>query len=118
MIVADTFNNRVQVLGITKGVRHEKAEEVKDRETKLEEPAQKKPEKYYILVTRMNLREKGTSKSKIIRLMKKGDRFEIIGKEKRSRMTTWYHIKTEFGATGWFCGICGGKTKFEEEKHN
>ncbi len=116
VLVADTFNNRVQVFGITGGGSSPKVEEVKERETKSDEPTLEKPKKYYALVTKMNLRERGTSKSKIIRLMKKGERFEIIGQERCSGLTTWYHIKEESGTTGWFCGIYRGKTKFVEEK--
>ncbi len=45
---------------------------------------------------RLNLREKGSSKSRIMNVLKKGDRFEIL-----SRKAKWLEIKTETGDHGW-----------------
>lgn len=144
VLVADTFNQRVQVLKPELVPSVAVAEKVKPKdiitkelvkETKPEAPAKEelvketKPEahvkeelseqktaQYYILTANMNLREKSAVSSRNIRLMKKGEEFEILGQDKHDELTSWYLIKTGSGRTGWLCGIYRGKLMFEKKK--
>jgi len=130
VLVADTFNNRVQVLKLEEFPSVAVAEKVKPediiakelvKETKPEAPAgeelaEQMAAQYYILTANMNLREKSAASSRIIRLMKKGEEFEILGQDKHNELTSWYLIKTGSGRTGWLCGIYRGKVMFEKKK--
>jgi len=130
VLVADTFNNRVQVLKIEGAPSVAKAEEAKPRVPAIEELveraepgvpvteelAEQKPTKYYILTANMNLREKGSIESEVIELMKKGEELEILDQYKQDELTSWYLIKTRSGLTGWFCGVYHGKVKFTEKE--
>ena len=151
VLVADTFNNRVQVLSIQVGppvtvakveearsevpvteqlvaeakpsapvkeetIKEEIVEEVKPKAPVKKQLAEPKPTKHYVLMANMNLREKSTTKSKVIQLMKKGEEFQIIEQYKHDDLTSWYLIKTRAGLTGWFCGIHRGKVKFMEKE--
>ncbi|MBW2569214.1 MAG: SH3 domain-containing protein [Deltaproteobacteria bacterium] len=130
VLIADTFNQRVQVLKLELIPFVEVAEKVEPKdiitkelvkEVKPEAPAGKKlaervAAQYYILIANMNLREKSATSSRIIRLMKKGEEFEILGQDKHDELTLWYLIKTGSGRTGWLCGIYRGKVMFEKKK--
>ena len=129
VLVADTFNNRVQVLTLKISPSVAEAEKVKPKadiveesakETKPkshvgEEPAKQKAVKHFVLIANMNLREKNTTNSKILRLMKKGEEFEILNWNKHDELTSWYFVKTGSELTGWLCGIYNGKIMFEEK---
>jgi len=130
VLIADTFNNRVQALKIEVIPSVAVAEKVKSKdiitkelvkETKPEAPAGKESAErmvpqYYILTANMNLREKSATSSRIIRLMKKGEEFEILDQDKHDELTSWYLVKTGSGRTGWLCGIYRGKVMFEKKK--
>lgn len=130
VLVADTFNQRVQVLKPELIPSVAMAEKVKPKdiitkelvkETKPEAPVKEKlaeqmTAQYYILTANMNLREKSATNSRIIRFMKKGEEFEILGQDKHDELTSWYLIKTGSGRTGWLCGIYRGKLMFVEKK--
>ncbi len=130
VLVADTFNQRVQVLKLEVIPSVAVAEKVKPKaiiakelvkETEpeahvKEELAEQKAAKYYILTANMNLRERSCTNSRIIRLMKKGEEFEILDQDKHDELTSWYLIKTRSGLTGWLCGIYRGKVMFEKKK--
>ncbi|MHC4474126.1 MAG: SH3 domain-containing protein [Planctomycetota bacterium] len=115
VLVADTFNNRVQVLAMREIPSVGKVEEVKPRAVGTKEPRMHKPTKFYVLTANMNLRKKGSTESKIIKLMRKGEAFEIIDQHKDDDLTSWYYIRTGSGLEGWFCGIYRGKVKFAEK---
>jgi uncharacterized protein YgiM (DUF1202 family) len=118
VLVADTFNNRVQVLAVRPPVTVAKIEKVAEEAPRVvatQEPAQKKPSRYYVLSADMNLREKGSTKSKIIQSMRKGEEFKIIDEHKHDDLTSWYLITTRSGLTGWLCGIYRGKVMFIEK---
>ncbi len=129
VLVADTFNNRVQVLklkasqSVTEtekvkpkaGIVKESVEETKPKFHVGEEPAKQKAVKHFVLIANMNLREKSTTNSSILRLMKKGEEFEILNQNKHDELTSWYLVKTRLGLTGWLCGIYRGKVMFEEK---
>jgi DNA-binding beta-propeller fold protein YncE len=130
VLVADTFNNRVQVLGIEGASSVAKVEEAKHRVPvteelvdqaepgvpATEELAEQEPAKYYILTADMNLREKSNTDSKVIQLINRGEEFQIIDQYKHDELTSWYLIKTRSGLTGWLCGIYRGKAKFTEKE--
>jgi len=165
VLVADTFNNRVQVLSIEGGppvtvakveeakpeapvtehlveeaklkvpvkeqlvaeakpsppvkeetIKEKIVEEVKPKAPVKKELAEPKPAKYYVLTANMNLREKSTTKSRIIQLLKKGEQFQILGQYKHDKLTSWYLIKTRAGLTGWFCGIHRGTVRFIDKE--
>lgn len=116
VLVADTFNNRVQVLAMKPVASVERFEEVKPGAVASKEPVVAKPAKYYVLTANMNLRAKGSTESKIKRLMKKGEEFEIMDQDKHDDLTSWYYIRTGSGLTGWFCGIYRGKVRFIEKE--
>ncbi len=115
VLVADTFNNRVQVLAVRRASSVAKVEEVAPR-VQATEPTAPPKVISYVLTANMNLREKSNTRSKIIRLMKKGEEFEIINQEKHDESTSWYQIETSSGLTGWFCGIYLGKYMFMERQ--
>jgi hypothetical protein len=115
VLVADTFNNRVQVLAMREIPSVEKVEEAKPIAVGTKELGVHKPTKFYVLTANMNLREKGSTESKIIELMRKGEAFEIIDQRKHDDLTSWYYIRTGSGLEGWFCGIYRGKVKFTEK---
>lgn len=75
-------------------VKDIKPEPVKMEPTE-KEPIISKP-KAKVTAHRLNLREKGSSKSRIMDVLKKGDELEII-----SRKGKWLEIKTEEGIQGW-----------------
>ena len=130
VLIADTFNNRVQALKIEVIPSVAVAEKVKPKdiitkelvkETKPEAPAGKelvepKPVKHYIVTANMNLLEKSVTSSRLILLMKKGEEFEILSQDKHDELTSWYFIKTGSGRTGWLCGIYRGKIMFMEKQ--
>ncbi len=165
VLVADTFNNRVQVLSIQGGppvtvakveeakpeapvtehlveeaklkvpvkerlvaeakpsppvkeetIKEEIVEEVKPKAPVKKELAEPKPAKYYVLTANMNLREKSTTKSRIIQLLKKGEEFHILDQYKHDDFNSWFLVKTRSGLTGWFCGIYSGKDMFVEKE--
>jgi len=131
VLVADTFNNRVQVLKTQEFPSIAKVEEVKPEAPAKEKPVKRtkpkvsvkeksveqKPAKYYILTASIRLRGKHTSQSRIIRLMDIGEEFEILDQYKHDDLNHWYLIKTRSGLTGWFCAILNGQTNFMEKKH-
>lgn len=119
VLIADTFNQRVQVLkleGFPSGAVAELVKETKPEAPARKELAEQKAAQYYILTANMNLREKSTTKSRIIQLMKKGEEFEILGQDKHDELTSWYFIKTRSGLTGWLCEIYRGKVMFQKKK--
>ena len=61
----------------------------------------------------MNLREESNTESNIIKLLRKGEEFQILDEHKQDKSNQWYFIKTKSGLTGWFCGIYNGKAMFE-----
>ena len=75
-------------------VKDIKPESVKMEPTE-REPIISKP-KAKVTAHRLNLREKGSSKSRIMNVLKKGDGLEIM-----SRKGKWLEVKTEDGIQGW-----------------
>jgi|GEM_PF-774678 len=75
-------------------VKDIKPESVKMEPTE-REPIISKP-KAKVTAHRLNLREKGSSKSRIMNVLKKGDELEIM-----SRKGKWLEVKTEDGIQGW-----------------
>jgi DNA-binding beta-propeller fold protein YncE len=131
VLVADTFNNRVQVLSMeglppVPGVEQikpetshseEPVEQVKPRIVATKKSAKGTPRKYYVLTSNMNLREKRSTASRVIRLMREGEEFEIIFEPKHRKATTWYLIKTRSGDKGWFCGVYRGRVRFVKKEN-
>ncbi len=128
VLVVDTFNNRVQVLKIQETPSVEKIKNLQPRVTivkkvpeakvsehKIPEHKVLKPEipEYYLLTSNMNLREESNTESNIIKLLRKGEKFQILDKHKQDKSNQWYFIKTGSGLTGWFCGIYNGKARFK-----
>ncbi len=74
--------------------KHVEQKTAKVEPTPQEEVASKPEGK--VTAHKLNLREKGSSKSRIMNVLKKGDRFEIL-----SRKGKWLEIKTETGNHGW-----------------
>ena len=118
VLVVDTFNNRVQVLKIQEAPSIEKVKKLKPKVTidrKVSEAKVLEPEipVYYLLTSNMNLREESNTESNIIKLLRKGEKFQILDKHKQDKSNLWYFIKTGSGLTGWFCGIYNGKARFK-----
>jgi len=67
--------------------------EPKAQETIISKPRAK------VTAHRLNLREKGSAKGRILGVLKKGDVFEIM-----SREGNWLEVKTEKGVQGWVFG--------------
>ncbi|MBU4259935.1 MAG: SH3 domain-containing protein, partial [Proteobacteria bacterium] len=78
------------------------------------EVSEPESEKYYILISNMNLREESKTDSRIILLMKEGEEFQILDEHKRGELYHWYYIETRSGLKGWFCGIYKGEVRFEK----
>ena len=118
VLIVDTFNNRVQVLKIQEAPSIEKVKQLKPKVTiakKVSVPTVLESEipEYYLLTSNMNLREESNTDSNIIKVLRKGEKFQIIDKHKQNKSNQWYFIKTESGLTGWFCGIYNKKANFK-----
>jgi len=133
VLVADTFNHRVQVLKIQETPSIEKVKEPEPKviiakevpEVKAPKPSvpvakevsEPESEKYYILTSNMNLREESNTNSDIIKLLRKGEEFQILDEDKRGKLYHWYYIETRTGLKGWFCGIYKAKANFKKKNN-
>ncbi len=115
VLVADTFNHRVQVLKIQETPSIEKVKEPEPKVTIAKEVPEVKEPGYYILTSNINLREESNTNSNIIKLLRKGEEFQILDEDKRGKLYRWYFIETASGLKGWFCGIYRGKNMFKEK---
>ena len=70
--------------------------------------------KWYVMLTRMNIRESSSVHSRIVGQVHRGVQFRIINEAPdNSPLYSWYLIKTKSGVRGWFCGIYKGVAKYE-----
>jgi len=142
ILVVDTFNNRVQVLKVQETPSVEKAKEPKPKvaiakkvsEAKIPETTSiekaKEPEpkvtiakkvseakipEHYMLTSNMNLREESNTDSNIIKVLRKGEEFQILDEYKQDDLNTWLLIKSTADLKGWICGIYRGKNMFKEK---
>ncbi|MBC2695994.1 MAG: tetratricopeptide repeat protein [Desulfobacteraceae bacterium] len=73
-----------------------------------------KKDKWYILVSKMNVRKSHSINSKIIGKLAEGSEFQIIREApNNTSINSWYLIKAKFGLSGWLCGIHKGIVKYE-----
>ena len=96
----------------------ETIEEVKAPEPSVsvaKEVSEPESEKYYILISNMNLREESNTDSNIIKLLRKGEEFQVLDEHKQDDLNTWHFIKSKSDLKGWICGIYRGKNMFKEK---
>jgi hypothetical protein len=75
--------------------------------------ALQKADEWYVMLTRMNIRESRSIHSRIVGQVNKGVQFRIIKEPPDSNpLYSWYLIKTESGISGWLCGIYKGVQKY------
>ncbi|MBU4288348.1 MAG: SH3 domain-containing protein [Proteobacteria bacterium] len=115
ILVVDTFNNRVQVLKVQEIPSIEKAKEPKPKVTIAKKVSEAKIPEYYLLTSNMNLREESNTDSNIIRVLRKGEEFQILDEYKQDDLNTWLLIKSKADLKGWICGIYRGKSMFKEK---
>ena len=115
VLVADTFNDRVQVLNIKEAPSVEKVKEPKPEVTIAKKVPEAKIPGYYLLTSNMNLREESNTDSRIIKALRKGEEFQILDKYKQDDLNTWLLIKSKANLKGWICGIYRGKNMFKEK---
>ena len=115
VLVVDTFNDRVQVLKIQEKSSIEKVKEPEPKVTIAKKVPEPEPSQYYILTSNMNLREESNTDSNIIKLLRKGEEFQILDEYKQDDLNTWLFIKSKADLKGWICGIYRGKSMFKEK---
>ncbi|MBC2694388.1 MAG: SH3 domain-containing protein [Desulfobacteraceae bacterium] len=115
VLVVDTFNHRVQVLKIQETFSVEKVKESIPKITTAKEVPKAKIPEYYILTSNMNLREESNTNSRIIKLLRKGEEFQILDEHEQDELNQWYFIETVPGLRGWICGIYNGKAMFKRK---
>ncbi|MBU2522015.1 MAG: SH3 domain-containing protein [Proteobacteria bacterium] len=115
VLVADTFNDRVQVLNIKETPSVEKVKEPKPEVTIAQKVPEAKIPEYYLLTSNMNLREESNTDSRIRLLMKEGEEFQILDEHKQDDLNTWHFIKSKSDLKGWICGIYRGENMFKEK---
>jgi len=73
-----------------------------------------KKDKWYILVSKMNVRKSNSINSEIIGNLAEGSEFQIIREASdNTPLNSWYLIKAKSGISGWLCGIHNGIVKYE-----
>ena len=115
VLVVDTFNNRVQVLEIQEPPSVEKIKEPEPKVTIAKKVPEPEATDYYLLTSNMNLREESNTDSNIIKLLRKGEEFQVLDEYKQDDLNTWYLIKSKSDLKGWICGIYRGKDMFKEK---
>ena len=115
VLVVDTFNHRVQVLKIQEAPSIEKVKEPKPKVTIAKKVPEAKIPEHYFLTSNMNLREESNTNSNIIKLLRKGEEFQILDEDKQDDLNTWLLIKSKSDLKGWICGIYRGKSMFKEK---
>jgi uncharacterized protein YgiM (DUF1202 family) len=74
-----------------------------------------KAESWYVLLTRMNIRQDTSTTSEIVRTLSKNSEFQIMEEAPDNNpRNSWYLIRTRSGIMGWLCGICNGNVKYKD----
>jgi uncharacterized protein YgiM (DUF1202 family) len=72
-------------------------------------------ESWYVLLTRMNIRQDTSTSSEIIRKLSENAEFQIIQEAPDNNPSnSWYLIRTRSGFTGWLSGIYHGNVKYKD----
>jgi uncharacterized protein YgiM (DUF1202 family) len=73
-----------------------------------------KAESWYVLLTRMNIRQDTSTTSEIISKLSENTEFQIMQEAPDNNpRNAWYLIRTRSGFMGWLCGICNGNVKYK-----
>jgi len=73
-----------------------------------------KVESWYVLLTRMNIRQDTSTNSEIISKLSEHAEFQIMQEAPdNNQLNSWYLIRTRSGFMGWLCGICNGNVKYK-----
>ncbi|MBU4258297.1 MAG: tetratricopeptide repeat protein [Proteobacteria bacterium] len=71
-------------------------------------------DKWYILISKMNVRKSHSINSEIIGNLAEGSEFQIIKEAPNNTpLDSWYLIKTRSGFSGWLCGVYKGIVRYE-----
>jgi tetratricopeptide (TPR) repeat protein len=74
----------------------------------------KKKSQWYVLLTRMNIREDHFASSKVIGQLDRDVEFQMIREATdNTPVYSWYLIKTKSGFSGWLCGVYKGIVKYD-----